>query len=168
MKAVETRTYKLTAGHYMNRMFRMYLADKWWILLVIVAPFIGLSFINLNFIYVALIVVFLVLPMLSFFVWFSYAFDTECLSAIRKGTMRVDEDGLTRFFMDGDGNRTGERRYQWDEFDEFEVVSGEIVLYYRTKRYAFQVIPVDSFENRENKELAISLISKGIGVEEEY
>lgn len=58
MENVITQAYKISASDYMKVLFPAYLSDKWYVFVLLLAPFVALTFVNVNFIYVALMVLF--------------------------------------------------------------------------------------------------------------
>lgn len=133
----------------MRRLFADWLADRWWTVAAVVLPFVCLSFVDLRFIYVALMAAFIVVPMLSGFVYFYYAFRPVAVSAVRRQAARIDDGGITIVYLN-DEQPVGEARYEWAAFDDCTVADGYIRLDFVDGTYNFLLVPEDSFATEDD------------------
>lgn len=155
----ESGIFKISASAYAKRLFRKYLSEKWYLLLLIVLPFVALSFVNINFIYVALMAVFIVLPMLLGFVYVYYAFSEECVSSIRRCHIRIGNNGAEWIFHDDENKTTGCRQYKWKNFCRYEIDNGFIELYLKDKGNRFLLVPLGEFRHEDRKSVIETLQS---------
>lgn len=146
---IETEPYQVPASAYMRRLFADWLADRWWTVAAVVLPFVCLSFVDLRFIYVALMAGFIVVPMLSGFVYFYYAFRPVAVSAVRRQAARIDDAGITIVYLNEEQS-VGETHYEWAAFDDCTVADGYIRLDFVGGTYGFMLVPQESFATEDD------------------
>lgn len=149
----ESGIFKTGASVYVKRLFSRYLSDKWYILVLIVLPFIALSFVNLNFIYVALMAVFIVLPMLLGFVYVYYSFSEECVSSVRRCRVRIEDDGLEWIFYDDGDEVAGSRYYRFADICRYQADGNYAELYLKSKGLRFLLLPLSEFDSEDRNRL---------------
>lgn len=147
----ESGIFKTGASVYVKRLFSRYLSDKWYIFVLIVLPFIALSFVNLNFIYVALMAVFIVLPMLLGFVYVYYAFSEECVLSVRRSRVRIEDDGLEWIFYDDGDEVAGSRYYGFADICRCQTDGNYAELYLKGKGLRFLLLPLSEFSIEDRK-----------------
>lgn len=158
---IESNIFKLQASAYMRHFFPIYLRHNWWIPIVVVLPFVALSFVNINFIYVSLMALFFVVPMMLGFSYFYYATGRECVTSIRRCRIKVSQIGFRRIFLDDEDNETGDADYTWADYN-VSVKDESILLQNKNNRYDVQIIPLDAFESEESRN-GVSEMVRSIG-----
>lgn len=145
---IESEIFKLPASAYMQSFFPVYLRHKWWIVVIVVLPFIALSFFNLKFIYVSLMILFFVIPIMLGFAYFYYATGAECINTIRRCKIIIHERSFNRIIFDDEDNEV--TRIQYNTADYITHLSDtQILLINKQKYYDIHIIPLSSFENKD-------------------
>lgn len=150
---IETCIYKLSSAAYMRQFFPFYLKRRWWVPVVVVAPFVFLSLWDTRFIYVALMSAFFIIPLLLGFAYFYYALSEECVSSIRKSRVVLDKDGFVRILYDDDNEVAGTSKKEWSEFWRCVVDESGVKLFSRKNTISFEFIPANVFPNEKKIEL---------------
>lgn len=160
MENVVTQAYKISASDYMKVLFPAYLSDKWYVFVLLLAPFVALTFVNVNFIYVALMVLFFIFPMMLSFVYFFYAFSEECVDSIRRCRVTLDDNGMRRTFLDDEDAPKAEKHYGWNEFGGFVADSRQLRLLAKGRKYRYQLVPFEAFESADDYRRAVEILTK--------
>ncbi len=160
MHTVTTQIYKLSASDYMKVLFPAYLSDKWYVFVLLLVPFVALTFVNVNFIYVALMVFFFIFPMMLSFVYFYYAFSEECVDSIRRCRVTFADDGMRRTFFDDEGALLAEKHYGWNEFGGFMADAKKMILTAKGKKFRYHMVPFEAFESADDYRRAVEILTK--------
>lgn len=159
---VETKIFKIPANEYIKPLFIRFVHIHKYLILLILAVIICLSYWDINFIYVALMTVTCIFPFAIGHIYFYHAFSPECIEAIRQGRVEFDEAGINHIYIDTEMVETGDRRYSWDDFVNYEFTEKFVKLRIKETKYGILIIPFDSFLSFEDSKTVQNLIIEKI------
>ena len=138
----------------MSILYRLFLAQRWWLMLLPVAVCLALIAVDTRFVFAALIVA-LAMLMLSFPMLYYYALTQESRWSILEKTVTITDEGLQ---LDFTSDKMRRHIIPWADIASTTAVKGCLVVRFKKNSYTFLAIPLNAFsEEEELRKFVISI-----------
>lgn len=135
----------ISSGTYMSILYRLFLARRWWLMLLPVAVCLALIAVDTRFAFAALIVA-LAMLMLSFPLLYYYALTQESRWSILEKTVTLTDDGL---LLDFTSDKMRQHLIPWADIASTTAAKGCLVIKFKKNSYTFLAIPLNAFSGEE-------------------
>ena len=129
----------------MSILYRMFFAQRWWLLLLPVVVCLALIAVDTRFAYVALIVA-MAMVMISMPILYYYALTPESRWSILEKTATITEEGLK---LDFSSDKMATHVIAWSDIDSTTAFNNCLILRFKKNSYTFLAIPLTSFPNED-------------------
>ena len=129
----------------MSILYRLFLARRWWLMLLPVAVCLALIAVDTRFAFAALIVA-LAMLMLSFPMLYYYALTQESRWSILEKTVTITDEGLQ---LDFTSDKMRRHIIPWADIASTTAAKGCLVIRFKKNSYTFLAIPLSAFSGEE-------------------
>ena len=142
----------------MSILYRLFLARRWWLMLLPVVVCLPLIAVDTRFAYVALIVAMGVIIVSLPLMWY-YALTQESRWSILEKTLTLTREGVQLDFTSEKMNR---HVIAWEEMTSTTAHSECLVIRLKKNRYTFLAIPLSAFKSKEELRRFVLDLNAGI------
>ncbi len=129
----------------MSILYRLFFAQRWWLLVLPVVACLALMAVDVRFAYVALIVA-MAMVMISLPIMYYYALTQESRWSILEKTVTIADNGLQLDFM---SDKMCRHVIPWSDISSTTAVCECLIIRIRKNRYTFLAVPLKVFDSKE-------------------
>ncbi len=143
---IKLKEFGISSGKWCYLLMREYFIVNWWLYCIPLVACVVAGFFDFRFILVALMILFLLIPMALYFVYVSYGLLPENRYSIIKKHAIIDEKGFELHVREEYAkNNSRDIAIAWESIDKIKISGDFVLIFYKSGKFRFLVIPNDSF-----------------------